>query len=96
MILVGEKLVQYSLEPVVTIFNVARLSDFERVRTRRDLARFLERSSGKSLRLTLYDPDVSGVGYLLSRQDLVRMSIFGVFWMYSPLSVWSLIVVQVT
>ena len=34
------ELVQYSLEPVVTIFNVARLADFERVRTRRDLARF--------------------------------------------------------
>ena len=66
------ELVQLSLEPVVTIFNVARLADFERVRTRRDLAQFLEKSPGKSLRLTIYDPDVSGVGYLLSRQDLVQ------------------------
>ena len=66
------ELVQLSLEPVVTIFNVARLADFEHVRTRRDLAKFLEKSPGKSLRLTIYDPDVSGVGYLLSRQDLVQ------------------------
>jgi len=66
------ELVQLSLEPVVTIFNVARLAGFERVRTRRDLAQFLEKSPGKSLRLTIYDPDVSGVGYLLSRQDLVQ------------------------
>jgi iron(III) transport system substrate-binding protein len=66
------ELVQLSLEPVVTIFNGNRLGDFGGVRTRRDLAQFLDQSSESSFRLTLYDPDVSGVGYLLSRQDLVQ------------------------
>jgi iron(III) transport system substrate-binding protein len=66
------ELVRLSVEPIVTIFNQSRLEGFGHVKTRRDLAQFLERSSDKSLRLTLYDPDVSGVGYLLSRQDLVQ------------------------
>lgn len=66
------ELIQLSVEPIVTIFNKTRWRELEHARTRRELVALIESDPKKRLKLTMYDPAISGVGYLLSRQDLVQ------------------------
>ena len=66
------ELIQLSVEPIVTIYNTTRWRELENARTRRGLASLIESDPKKILKLTMYDPAISGVGYLLSRQDLVQ------------------------
>ena len=77
------ELIQLSVEPIVSILNIDRWPELESARTRRKLAQLIETGADKRLRLTIYDPAVSGVGYLLSRQDLIQddhfWTLLGVF-----------------
>lgn len=66
------ELVQVAIEPVVTIFNRSSLPHLGAVKTRRELALVLDSKEEKRVSITMYNPAVSGVGYLLSRQDLIQ------------------------
>lgn len=66
------ELIQLAVEPVVTIFNRARFPNLGTVNSRRELAHKLDGNEVKNLQITMYDPAISGVGYLLSRQDLIQ------------------------
>ena len=70
-----EELVQISVEPIVSIYNEKTNPEFNKIKTRRELIRSVEQSSA-NLRIMMYDPKVSGVGYLLSRQDELQDNAF--------------------
>lgn len=71
------QLVQIAVEPIVTLYHASVQSALESVKTRPGLAELIRHSSDQSLRVIMYDPDASGVGYLLSQQDALQD---GRFW----------------
>lgn len=67
-----------SLEPIVSVYNRALTPQLAGVRDRADLTRKLrENQIGIPLGVAMYDPSVSGLGYLLATQDSEQS---GVFW----------------
>ena len=66
-----QELVQIAIEPIVTIFNQKLNPDFSVIKTRLDLIKALDGINVKKT-LMIYDPAMSGVGYLLSRQDEIQ------------------------
>ena len=66
------ELVQWALEPIVTLVNRRLIGeDVDQLRSRAALIQWLKHQN-KALTATLYDPRESGVGYLLSQQDLLQ------------------------
>ena len=70
-------LFQISLEPIVSVFNTDLIPWASNVTDRADLARRLRaRTQGLPGGATLYDPQISGLGYLLSTQDSEQSDTF--------------------
>lgn len=63
------QLVQIAVEPIVTLYHASVQADLESVKTRNELSELIRRRSNKALRVVIYDPEESGVGYLLSQHD---------------------------
>lgn len=71
------QLVQIAVEPIVTLYHASIQTALKSVRTRPGLAELIRQSSDQAFRVIMYDPDASGVGYLLSQQDALQD---GRFW----------------
>lgn len=70
------QLVQIAVEPIVTLYHASVQSSLATVKTRPALAQLIARSES-GLRVVMYDPAESGVGYLLAQQDALQD---GRFW----------------
>lgn len=66
------QLVQIAVEPIVTLYHASVQSTLESVKTRPGLADLIRAREGPALRVIMYDPEESGVGYLLSQQDALQ------------------------
>ena len=67
------ELIQWALEPIVTLVNRRLVGDdVDRLSSRSALIQWLKNQERSGLTATLYDPRQSGVGYLLSQQDLLQ------------------------